>query len=208
MVAAYTFWERDEAAKLIADVAGVVRAANDSKELLAKAEVIGSGDATAAVEELAATDPSIGADSKFIDKVKLASTLSDGREYLEAATASRIACHDDVAEVGPPILVTWPALVRRRKFFWPPARRQHTPSQDCLSSSPNNLNTGPRETLPTPRSPADVAGAGAKKCRPSCFPLDTKGRRKHSSFTILIQSVGGNQVGRAIQKLDEGALTD
>ena len=71
-MAAYVFWERDEAAKMLADIMGVSRAATDSKALLAKAAAERSHAAKAEVEELAATEPVIGASGCFGHKVQMA----------------------------------------------------------------------------------------------------------------------------------------
>ncbi len=91
VVAAHVFWERDEAATLIADVTSVVSAATDAKDLIVKVKAGGSGDAAAAVEKIAATGPSTGAGGTFVGKIKLASTFSDARAALDgAATALRL----------------------------------------------------------------------------------------------------------------------
>ena len=92
--------ERDEAATIVADVIGVVGAASDAKDLIARAQKRADGAPAAAVAEIAASEPSTGADSNFIGKIRLACCGGDGRAVLDATIAGHADALDGVAEAG------------------------------------------------------------------------------------------------------------
>ena len=104
MLASYVFWERDEAATLLAEIMGVVSASSEKKEILARAAA-GSGEqASAVVEEIAAELPATGPSScPFAKKVKLACTGDDAADAcrcLEQARESRMDAFDEIVDDG------------------------------------------------------------------------------------------------------------
>ena len=106
MLASYVFWERDEAATLLAEIMGVVSASSENNDILARARAAaGSGEqASAVVEEIAAELPATGPSScPFAKKVKLACTGDDAADAcrcLEQARESRMDAFDDVVDDG------------------------------------------------------------------------------------------------------------
>ena len=104
MLASYVFWERDEAAALLAEIMGVVSASSEKKEILARAAA-GSGEqAWAVVEEIAAELPATGPSPyPFAKKVKLACTGDDAAgacRCLEQARESRMDAFNNVVDDG------------------------------------------------------------------------------------------------------------
>ena len=104
MLASYVFWERDEAATLLAEIMGVVSATGEQKEILARAAA-GSGEqAWAVVEEIAAERPATGTSPyPFAKKVELACTSDDSAaagRCLEQARESRLDAFDEIVDDG------------------------------------------------------------------------------------------------------------
>jgi len=105
VLASYVFWERDEAATLLAEIMGVVSASSEKKEILARAAA-GSGEqAWAVVEEIAAERPATGTSPyPFAKKVELACTGDDAAaaacRCLEQARESRMDAFDEIVDDG------------------------------------------------------------------------------------------------------------
>ena len=107
MLASYVFWERDEAATLLAEIMGVVSASSEKNEILARARAAaGRGEqASAIVEEIAAELPATGPSScPFAKKVELACTGDDAAaaacRCLEQARESRMDAFDEIVDDG------------------------------------------------------------------------------------------------------------
>ncbi len=84
---------------MLADIMGVSRAATDSKALLAKASAECSHAAKAEVEELAATEPVIGASGCFSHKVQMVFGRGDAGELARTQEA-RANAFDAAVEDG------------------------------------------------------------------------------------------------------------
>ena len=103
-MAPYVFWERDEAATLLAGIMSVVSASSEKKESLARAAA-GSGEqAWAVVEEIAAELPATGTSPyDFAKKVELACTGDDAADAcrcLQQARESRMDAFDEIVDDG------------------------------------------------------------------------------------------------------------
>ena len=100
------FWERDEAATLLAGIMGVVGASSEKKDIIARARAAAGSakEASAVVEEIAAELPATGPSScPFAKKVKLACTGDDAADAcrcLEQARESRMDVFDSVVDNG------------------------------------------------------------------------------------------------------------
>ena len=106
MLASYVFWERDEAATLLAGIMGVVIASCEKKDIIARARAAAGSakDASAVVEEIAAELPATGPSScPFAKKVELACTGDDAAaagRCLEQARESRMDAFDEIVDDG------------------------------------------------------------------------------------------------------------
>jgi hypothetical protein len=100
VVAAYVFWERDEAASLLSDIMGVASAATDTKELLAKAAAMDSRAAAATVEEIAKAGGWPSSATAFAQRVRCTCTDNCGRAAVETAMEARAAAFGDLTSEG------------------------------------------------------------------------------------------------------------
>ena len=104
MLASYVFWERDEAATLLAEIMGVVSASSEKKEIIARAAAGHGEQAWAVVEEIAAERPATGTSPyPFAKKVQLACAGDDAADAcrcLEQARESRMDAFNDVVDDG------------------------------------------------------------------------------------------------------------
>ena len=103
-MASYVFWERDEAAALLAEIMGVVSASSEKKEIIARAAAGSAKEASAVVEEIAAELPATGTSPcPFAKKVELACAGDDAAaasRCLEQARESRMDAFDEIVDDG------------------------------------------------------------------------------------------------------------